>query len=72
MTSRRPSTGTTTTSRSRRFILRPLRRFAKAETSCFPGPLRAPIPWVVRREIACFPRGLVGASNPCTPGIDLA
>jgi len=72
MTFRRPSTGTMTTSPSRRFILRPLLRFAKPETGRVLGLHRAPFPWVVRLEIACSPGGLVGAPDPGTAGIDLA
>lgn len=72
MTFRRPSTGTMTTSPSKRFILRPLLRFAKPRTSRVPGPLRAPLSGDGRLEIACSPRGSVGATPLRRPGIDLA
>jgi hypothetical protein len=41
MTSRLRSTRTTTTCRSKRFILRPLRRFAKLGSVRLSGPLPA-------------------------------
>ena len=72
MTFRRPSTGTMTTSPSRRFILRPLLRFAKPKTSRVLGLLRAPISGDGRLEIACSPRGSGEPPPPRKAGIDLA